>query len=107
LRQVIASWRSQQSDAGLRATMLYRVVRHPLMLGFLVALWCAPTMTAGHLLFASVTTGYILVALQLEERDLLATLGARYATYRQTLPMLIPRPRRRDAPSTQLAAAEQ
>jgi protein-S-isoprenylcysteine O-methyltransferase Ste14 len=95
LRQVLATWRTQQADTGFRATMLYRVVRHPLMLGFLIAFWCAPTMTAGHLLFASATTGYILVALQLEERDLLATLGARYAAYRQTVPMLIPRPRRR------------
>ena len=95
LRQVIATWRAQpDSETGFRATMFYRVVRHPLMLGFLVAFWSAPTMTAGHLLFATATTGYILVALQLEERDLLATLGSRYAAYRQAVPMLVPRPGR-------------
>jgi protein-S-isoprenylcysteine O-methyltransferase Ste14 len=96
LRQVIANWRAQpDAETGFRATMFYRVVRHPLMLGFLIAFWSAPTMTAGHLLFATATTGYILIALQLEERDLLATLGARYAAYRQTVPMLVPRPRTR------------
>ncbi|OBF11399.1 methanethiol S-methyltransferase [Mycobacterium sp. ACS4331] len=95
LRQVLAAWRAQpESETGFRATMFYRVVRHPLMLGFLIAFWAAPTMTAGHLLFASATTGYILIALQLEERDLLVSLGSRYAAYRQAVPMLIPRPRR-------------
>ncbi|HET6733380.1 methanethiol S-methyltransferase, partial [Mycobacterium sp.] len=95
LRQVVATWRAQpQADTGFRVTMLYRVVRHPLMLGFLIAFWAAPTMTAGRLLFASATTGYILVALQLEERDLMATLGAHYAAYRQKVPMLAPWPRR-------------
>ncbi|BBZ33632.1 methanethiol S-methyltransferase [Mycolicibacterium confluentis] len=100
LRQVLAAWRAQpEAETGFQATLFYRVVRHPLMLGFLIAFWAAPTMTAGHLLFASVTTGYILIALQLEERDLLASLGSRYAAYRQTVPMLIPRPaRRRKAP---------
>jgi protein-S-isoprenylcysteine O-methyltransferase Ste14 len=73
----------------------YRIVRHPLMLGFLVAFWAAPTMTVGHLLFAGVTTAYILVALQLEERDLLKEHGASYASYRQRVPMLIPGTKRR------------
>lgn len=96
LRQVFAAWRAQpEAQTGFRATMFYRVVRHPLMLGFLIAFWSAPTMTAGRLLFAAATTGYILIALQLEERDLLATLGARYAAYRKTVPMLVPRPRMR------------
>ncbi|MEO3759266.1 methanethiol S-methyltransferase [Mycobacterium sp. B14F4] len=100
LRQVLAAWRARpEAETGFRVTLFYRVVRHPLMLGFLIAFWSAPTMTAGHLLFASATTGYILIALQLEERDLLATLGARYAAYRQAVPMLVPRPRRhRSAP---------
>ncbi|MBP1819369.1 isoprenylcysteine carboxylmethyltransferase family protein [Mycobacterium sp. OAE908] len=96
LRQVFAVWRSRpQAQTGFRTTLFYRVVRHPLNLGFIVAFWAAPTMTAGHLLFACVTTAWILVAMQLEERDLTATLGARYDAYRQTVPMLVPRPRAR------------
>uniref|UniRef100_UPI003D672177 methyltransferase family protein n=1 Tax=Mycobacterium hubeiense TaxID=1867256 RepID=UPI003D672177 len=106
LRQVFAAWRAQpDSDTGFRATMFYRVVRHPLMLGFLIAFWAAPTMTAGHLLFALATTGYILVAVQLEERDLMTTLGARYAAYRQTVPMLVPGLRRRHAAPTELTSS--
>lgn len=69
---------------------LYRFVRHPIMLGFVIAFWAAPTMTQSHLLFASVATLYILVALQLEERDLLREHGAAYEEYRARVPMLIP-----------------
>ena len=91
LKQVFAAWKARPAvETGFRTTLLYRVVRHPLMLGFLIAFWAAPTMTAGHLLFAAVMTGYILLALQLEEHDLTAALGARYAEYRQRVPMLIP-----------------
>jgi protein-S-isoprenylcysteine O-methyltransferase Ste14 len=98
LKQVFAAWRARPTDeTGFRATLLYRVVRHPLMLGFIIAFWAAPTMTAGHLLFATVMTGYILIALQIEEHDLMAALGARYAEYRKRVPMLVPGLRKRDA----------
>jgi protein-S-isoprenylcysteine O-methyltransferase Ste14 len=83
--------------------LLYRFVRHPIMLGFLIAFWSAPTMTLGHLLFAAVTTAYILVALQLEERDLLREHGASYASYRERVPMLIPGTKRRKADGAGLA----
>jgi methanethiol S-methyltransferase len=85
--------------ASTRTTLFYRVVRHPLNLGFLIAFWAAPTMTVGHMVFAAVTTAWILLAMQLEERDLMVALGARYAAYRQSVPMLIPglRPRRETA----------
>ncbi|GFG69994.1 methanethiol S-methyltransferase [Mycolicibacter senuensis] len=98
LRQVYLAWREQPyQPVGFRASALYRVVRHPLMLGFVIAFWATPTMTAGHLLFAAASTGYILVALQLEERDLVGMLGAEYRQYRHRVPMLIPFLRRRVA----------
>lgn len=93
LRQVWLNWRGKPySDIDFRIVLLYRVLRHPLMLGFIVAFWAAPTMTAGHLLFAGVSTAYILVAIQLEERDLVAALGDRYLDYRHRVPMLVPCP---------------
>jgi len=70
---------------------LYRVVRHPLYIGCLTTFWAAPTMTASHLVFALLTTAYILVAIRFEERDLVATFGADYIAYRQRTPMLVPR----------------
>ncbi|OBB10651.1 hypothetical protein A5662_08405 [Mycobacteriaceae bacterium 1482268.1] len=98
LRQVYLAWRGKPyTDLHFRTSLLYRLVRHPLMLGFIIAFWAAPTMTAGHLLFAVATTAYILVAIQLEERDLGAALGAQYRDYRRDVPMLIPRPRPRRA----------
>src|SRR5262249_36896007 len=95
LRQGYLAWRGEPyADSGFQAPLLYRVVRHPLMLGFVIAFCATPTMTAGHLLFAMATTGYILVGMQLGEGDLTAALGDQYCQYRSRVPMLIPRLRR-------------
>ena len=80
-----------------RTPLLYGFVRHPLYLGFMLAFWAAPTMTVGHLLFAAATLGYILIAIQLEERDLVGVFGETYVDYRRRVSMLIPLPPKRGA----------
>ena len=74
---------------------LYKFVRHPIMLGFMIAFWATPRMTVGHLVFAVATTVYILIALQIEERDLTNMYGDTYTEYKRKVSMLIPLPRRK------------
>jgi protein-S-isoprenylcysteine O-methyltransferase Ste14 len=96
LRQVYLHQRGREySDLGFRTPVLYQIVRHPIMLGFIIAFWSTPRMTVGHLIFAIATTAYILVAIQLEERDLVSIHGTTYEDYRKQVSMLLPVPRRR------------
>lgn len=91
LRQVFLYLRGQEYKAiGFRMPLFYKLVRHPLLLGFMIAFWATPTMTTGHLLFAVVTTGWMLFSIQLEERDLMRFLPDEYPAYREQVPMLIP-----------------
>jgi methanethiol S-methyltransferase len=96
LKQTWARARDRAHEPpGFRQPFLYRLVRHPLMTGFIIAFWAAPDMTVGRLLFALGATGYILVAVRLEEHDLRAHLGAAYERYMHTVPRFVPHPRGR------------
>ena len=100
LSQVYARLRGQPSrPAEFRTPFLYRWTRHPIYLGFLLSFWAAPVMTLGHLLFSVGTTGYILLGIFLEERDLVAQFGEQYRTYRRKVGMFWPRFTREPAPA--------
>ena len=91
LRQVFLSWRNRPYEHLSFATPgPYRWVRHPLYVGWITLVWATPVMTVGHLVFALITTGYILFAIQLEEKDLVDVHGETYRQYQQQTPMLIP-----------------
>lgn len=80
---------------GFKTPFLYKLVRHPIMLGFVIAFWATPDMSVGHLVFSVTTTAYILIALRFEEHDLLKFHGKAYEEYRQKVSMIIPLPRRK------------
>lgn len=96
LRQVYLHQRGREyTHSGFVTPFFYRFVRHPIMLGFIIAFWATPRMTVGHLIFAVATTLYILIAIQLEERDMVSIHGTAYEEYREQVSMLLPLPKKR------------
>jgi protein-S-isoprenylcysteine O-methyltransferase Ste14 len=97
LRQVYLRMRGQEyTPLNFTQRAFYKFVRHPIMLGFVIAFWSAPHMSVGHLVFSIATTGYILVGILLEERDLMRYHSAEYGAYRARVPMLFPTGVKRD-----------
>jgi methanethiol S-methyltransferase len=95
LKQAFRAMKGEaEREPTFKKVFFYRLVRHPLMVGFLIVFWATPAMSLGHLVFALATTAYILVGVRLEERDLRASLGEPYEEYRKDVRMLLPIPRR-------------
>jgi methanethiol S-methyltransferase len=91
LRQVVLYYQGKQYEPlHFKAAWFYKLVRHPLLLGWMIAFWATPEMSVGHLLFAIGTTLYMLIAIPIEERDLAQFHGPEYADYRRRVPMLLP-----------------
>ena len=91
LQQVMHNMTGREAPPPIfRTPLLYKIVRHPLYLGFIIAFWVTPSMTVGHLLFAAATTAYIVIGALLEERDLVAFFGDDYRRYRERVSMLVP-----------------
>lgn len=92
LRQVYLNYRDQDCEhLDFKIISLYKLVRHPIMLGFIIAFWATPIMTVGHLVFAIATTAYIFIALQFEERYLVNLFGVKYKQYQQKVGMVFPK----------------
>ena len=96
IQQVYDRFRgSAVKPGGFYTPLFYKLVRHPLYLGFIIAFWATPAMTLGHLLFAAASTGYIFIGMLLEERDLVDAFGETYLSYRARVSMILPLPPRR------------
>jgi protein-S-isoprenylcysteine O-methyltransferase Ste14 len=94
LRQVFLAWRGRPyTDKRFVTPQVYRFIRHPLYVGWMISFWLTPALTVGHALFASAMTAYILIAIGYEERDLHASLGEPYRRWRAATPMFVPRVR--------------
>jgi len=94
LRQVYLYLReTRYTELPFQIASFYKIVRHPLLLGFIIAFWAAPTMTTGHLFFTLATTAYMLIAIQFEERDMIRFHGQAYVEYRQRVRMIVPLPK--------------
>jgi len=105
LKQVVQFAREREARSPeFTARLFYRFVRHPLYVGWLIVFWATPSLSVGHLVFSLGMSAYILIAIQLEERDLVREHGRAYLEYKQRVPMLVPRAGRRAAGATPVPA---